>query len=152
MRHRRAVGLSLAAGLVAGLIGVTTASSTDASWTTAETGTGSLAAGIVNPPRTLTCSQPLFSNPTFDWVAPVAGGLTVSSYHWSLISSTDTVAASGTSTAAAPTATPTPGGLLTTGTYTFSVISTGPGGWTSVPGPTGTYHITIGLVTSCSVP
>jgi hypothetical protein len=150
MRRQRTVALSLAAVLTAGMFGVTTAASTEASWTTSETGTGSFTAGTVNPPRTLSCSQPLLSSPTFNWVAPIAGGLTVSGYQWSLISGVSTVVASGST--ALPTATPSPGGLLTTGTYKFSVVSTGPGGWTSVPGPTGTYNIALGLVTSCSVP
>ncbi|MCU1533806.1 MAG: hypothetical protein JWR53_287 [Glaciihabitans sp.] len=150
MRRGQRVGLSLAAVLVAGLAGGTTAAWTDASWTKAETGTGSFTAGIVNPPRTLTCSQGLFSSPTFSWVAPVAGGLTVSGYRWSLISGTGTVVASGSTTLL--TASPSPGGLLTTGTFKFSVVATGPGGWTSVPGPTGTYNITAGLLTNCSVP
>jgi hypothetical protein len=150
MRHRRTAGLSLAAALCAGLVAVTSAASTDASWTTAETGTGSFTAGVVGPPRTLTCTQSAQSGPVFDWVEPAAGGLPVSSYHWALTDNTSAVVASGDVTS--PTATPAPDGTLATGTYTFSVVSTGPGGWTSVPGLTGTYTVAIGPAFTCTVP
>lgn len=149
MRRRRILGSSVAAAALAVTIALAGTGSTDASWTTAETGSGTVTAGTVNPPRLLSCSQPAFSPPTFSWGAPTAGGLAFTGYHWRLLSGA-TVAREGTVATASVTITSP--GILATGSYTFSATTIGPGTWESVPGPTGTYNVLIGLLSSCSVP
>ncbi len=148
MRRRTIVGTGIASVLMAVVVLACGTASTDASWTTTETGTGSLTAGTVNAPRSLSCSQPFLSQPIFSWLAPTTG-LTPVGYHWQ-ITLGGTVAESGNVTS--PTITMASPGILATGSYRFSVVATSVGGWTSPPGPTGTYNIALGLLTSCSVP
>lgn len=150
MTPARVVALTASACALLAVVGLSGIGTTDASWTTAETGSGALTAGVVNPPRATACNQPPLQTPIFTWSAPVAGGLSISSYHWSLTNTaTSVVATSGdvTGLSVQPNA-----GLLATGTFTFTVIANGPGGWTSVAAPTGTYRVAVGLLTSCTVP
>ena len=148
MRRRTLAGSAASSVLLAVILVTCGTASTDASWTTVETATGSFTAGTVNAPRSLTCTQPFLSQPIFSWLAP-ATGLTPVSYHWQ-ITLGGVVAASGDVTS--PTLTMSSPGLLATGSYKFSVVATSVGGWTSPASPTGTYNIAIGLLTSCSVP
>jgi len=148
VRGRRFAGGAVAGILIAAVVVIVGVTPTDASWTATETGTGSMTAGTINAPRSLSCSQPFLSQPIFSWLAPATGVAPVS-YHWQ-ITLGGTVAASGDVTS--PTITMTVPSFLATGIYQFSVVSTSVGGWTSPPGPTGTYTVTFGLVTTCSVP
>jgi hypothetical protein len=148
VRRRTLAGPALASVLMAVILVACGTASTDASWTTAETATGSFTAGTINAPRSLTCAQPILSQPIFSWLAP-ATGLAPASYHWQIAQGA-VVAASGD--VASPTITMSSPSLLATGSYKFSVVATSVGGWTSPSSPTGTYNIAIGLLTSCSVP
>jgi hypothetical protein len=134
----------------AGLSGTT---ATEASWTTKEVGTGSVSAGTLGAPRTLSCSPVgLVLQPTFSWVAP-ASGLTPAGYHWTVSTAGGTVLESGDVTGTSVQL-PVPG-LLSLGTYTFTVYAEAspvPGGWTSTTGPTGSYTLITSLLTLCSVP
>lgn len=151
MRRTR---LIIAAFVVAGLaMGMTLASSprTDASWTTNENGTGNLTAGSLAAPTALKCTQPPLQLPTFSWTPPTTG-IVPTGYHWAITTGT-TVAESGdVTTTSVSIPSPT---LLAIGSYKFTVYAEAapiPGGWTSTTGPTGTYNVLLGVLSSCSVP
>jgi hypothetical protein len=96
-----------------------------AAWQEYERGSSSVfAAGIVNPPGTVTCANVGLTGVRYTWPA-ATGGIAQSpvSYHWEIVG---TSASGTTSTTSADVAIG-----LGIGTYTFSVHQTGPGGWIS---------------------
>lgn len=142
---------AVAAASLVGVVALGGIGATDASWTTAETGSAVVTAGTVNPPRATGCNQPFLQSPIFTWTAPATGGLLSTGYRVTFTDkATGTVVTSVDQTATSIQ--PSPGGLLTIGSYTVTIVSIGPGTWTSVAAPTATFNVLLGLVTSCSVP
>lgn len=127
---------------------VATPISTEAAWTDTEVGrSDTLKAGTVTPVTGMTCHGGLLVAPVvFSWPPPV-GGLTRTSYRWTV-----TGAISGSGTIASPSATSVSltTGLLGLGTGNFSLYAVGPGGWESVAA-TGTLTFITGLASTCSV-
>ena len=161
---RRILASLAAAGVVASVIGLATSppALTEAAWTTRENARGSMTAGVVHAPGTLTCSgggANLLGPPpstTFTWVAPTnsAGSAPRVDYFWTLVRAGTTYASGAVTTNSAVIT----GGAVTTGTYTFTVIARSSGSWVSVAGPTGTFVKNDGLINiiaataACSVP
>jgi len=163
MNSRRILAAIAAAGVVATVLGIAVSppALTEAAWTTANFSRGSLTAGTVRPPGTLTCSGGGANllgpppNTTFTWVAPAtpAGSAPIVDYAWTLTRTGVTISSTTTGTSAVIA-----GGAANTGTYTFTVVARSHGSWVSVPGPTGTFVKQDGVLNilaataSCSVP
>ncbi|WP_164861715.1 hypothetical protein, partial [Microbacterium sp. CPCC 204701] len=140
-----AAALILAGALCAGALAP---APTEAAWTHREVASdATLQAGTVMPPPNMTCATGLLilAPVTFSWSAPT-GGLTRSSYRWTV---TGSLNGSGVLAANATSVTLS-SGLLGLGTGTFSLYAVGPGGWESSP-KTGTLSFLTGLLSSCSV-
>ena len=160
---RRILASLAAAGVVASVIGLATSppALTEAAWTTRENARGSMTAGVVPAPGTLTCSgggANLLGPPpatTFTWVVPTstASSAPIVDYAWTLSRPGLTISSSTTSNSAVIA-----GGAVNTGTYTFTVVARSHGSWVSLPGPTGTFVKQDGILNllaataSCSVP
>lgn len=113
-------------GAIALTIGVAGApQQTLASWAPKSMASSPLfSAGVVNPPGVVTCTDQLLGV-RYSWPAAAAGGLTAPTvtYDWSIV---------GTPSSGSTTLTFVDVALgLGVGTYTFSVVQRGPGGWSS---------------------
>jgi hypothetical protein len=159
MRRSRRIAVAGGLLLVLATVIVSAPDVTLASWSDTERGTGSMAAGTLNPPGTLSCSGGgLLAPVTFSWAAPAGGANVIAptGYHWTLVSKALLgPTGSGDVLAPAQSVTIPSAAILAAGSSTFTVTATGPGGWTSAPGPTGTMSVisvVLGLLSGCSVP
>ncbi len=126
-----------------------------ASWTEQEFAQAGYAAGQVIPATSLTCTPGFLAPATFSWTTPLAAtpanrGVVRTGYRWRLLNGAQAVVATGTASAAA-TFVSLAAGLLTIGTYSFTVAATGTGPWESTS-LKGTVSFVSVISTSCSVP
>jgi hypothetical protein len=147
MRTRHLLGAVVGVGLLVAALGlsVTPPAVTEASWARVSQGTGSFTAGVTPPPGTFSCSGGgtfVLGNTSppvvYTWAAAgtPANALPITDYYWTLTSGA-TLVSSGTTTLTARTVS-IASDSVAAGTYTFSVVARGPGGWNSTA-KTGTY-------------
>jgi hypothetical protein len=126
-----------------------------ASWTDSGYAKATYGALVVNPPTLLHCSSGLLKPVKFTWTPPLVPtvlnlGVAITGYRWRLLSGASVVATGALGSTA--TSVSLSVGLVTLGTYDFSLVATGPGAWESEPPLMGTASFLTSVLTDCSPP